>query len=528
MTMTKIYFFTLLGCLSSAGLFGMEPTHESKKRRINSNYIGTIRREKGLVLDQALQKDADFIKQISEMKPEEFFRVINSLRSTKGTYDKLHTGEPAFSYLDELLYAIMYNTQALSKEYFSQEYFQDFKNSLFKIFSEGHALCLDLYVYKGSNPQGPTFEERKASLGAEVKEATAIAEYVLKNYSEKLLKAVGEKITPLIRGANFSDYQRKMGVYEKELAGLEQECLQIQRERPARKPLARIPQQSNKTQARGQVSPEAQRKSFEEGRARRLVSKRSEISVKKKHISYLNNQFGLSKINTILNEFLTTTECLLTNRCWLLLELGQLDEQLLLEIIENYSQPTDPRKRMLIMLSRKFRACGRQDLQKAFIKNLQNYVLNAFSGDAEKESSVAKGYLWEVAVSGFLLENHKNDFVSMDMEVFNKHNSAVSCFVDHVLTDSYIECKNICCLGNENYVQKDAQLLKTKQQLLKELSIARTQQKQLILITKRSLSVPMQQWLKANKIAFLCFENHKQSPLGDASALYQEGRELFF
>ncbi|MBA3751729.1 hypothetical protein H0X06_02950 [Candidatus Dependentiae bacterium] len=110
------------------------------------------------------------------------------------------------------------------------------------------------------------------------------------------------------------------------------------------------------------------------------------------------------------------------------------------------------------------------------------------------------------------------------------NNPTISGLFDHVTNNHLIECKNTACLTRAQYGNKINELSKAEKQLLRERDIAQSNNKLFVLLSKKDISDDMVHWLSKENILYVCPKNcdYKNSPLGDASALFREGGEFYF
>ncbi|MBA2307674.1 hypothetical protein H0W26_06115 [Candidatus Dependentiae bacterium] len=474
---------SMIAFCSGANMLGMEtpnksgiPTSQYSRKKINSNYRPYHEKRNKDGDEQGKYDNTDYIKNLLNTDSSTFLSTLDSLKKYISAYAKLYTTIGSdFKYLDELLYTIGSNPNMLNDCYTNEDDFFIFKETLFILFQEAYKVCTIEHsrICKKSNPK----------LYEYIAQAITLSEEILRNFSWVLVDKVHNA---------YKDSKRQNAAkYLKE-----------------RKPKLDLLQ------------------SYRD-KANKISNKRSsdfndlELYIKATigQINKLNQTQGMVEINAAFNEFFNLTDCLFNNRCWNKLGLGCLDPQMLIDFINDYEE-NEAIKELIRTLHAQFMTAN-EHLRNEFMRVLQNYLVLAFSGDNQKIIN-AKGFLWESAVSGFLLDTYGTDLINLGNEVFKQGNKHVSCSIDQELTNCYIECKNTWCLTEKDYYSKQQQLNETLMQLEKERDIAHSNGKSLIVISRLDLSANIQNLLSNKGIFYIFPKNCTSGALGDVSKLYRD------
>lgn len=488
---------------SAAGILGMENPNNQKnnqKKRINSNYGEQISQSNFYLAWPG--KEKGYISNLLTTSAVTFSDTYNNLTHCP-TYKKLYQEGRHFIHLDDLLYTIARNPIVLTETYIGRETFYIYTKALNDLFST--AFELNEAYKKSENTENPPLADpdKNTLLFEKMLNVINLSHEILITFSDSIVESVRE-------AARANTFSCAKSSYKKERA----ELLTKQATQEGEKNQIECALFKNKNKPRlFEIKQE-------------LRNKSKDIELTQCQLNRLDTKNGVTKLKEAINTFADVTGSWGTNRCWIFLQLGCLGSGFLLDLIE-YCEENDAVIKIIMTLAKKFVAADRPDLLDDFTICLQNYVIHAFSGNSQKETE-AKGYLWELAVAGFLLDTQGPNYRCMNAEAFNSKDETISCFFDHELEDCYIECKNSCCLKRRLYDARDTQLDKIKYQLEKEVAIARTNDKSFILISKEKISPELAQWLNDANIAYLSPDNYKNNPLGDASDLYEQAGSYFF
>ncbi len=468
---------------SMAGTLAMEsPQGSNQRKKINSNYRAQSNQRKAPMRDDG--QEFKCIKFLLHVNATTFSTALQTLKRHLKAYDQLHEDIQNFSTLDELLFTIGQNPKCLLDPSANEQLLFEFKGALYDLFKTAHNRCQE----SQNGDLNLCSEEAISMLWNKVDRAIINSQAVLQRYSDSLTEKVFNAYKPV--SDTFQVYGMQLNYLETLL--LKQELAHKQLE-------------------------------FRNDRSQRLTEKQTEIKNSKVKLQKLKQEHGILAMQSAWNDFANATESLLNSRSWNEFNLGRLDVTLLLDVISKFEENVATKK-LIEILYTKFSQADRKNLYDAFVKGLQSYVMFAYSGITENKIK-AKGYLWELAVSGFLFDTYKNDLINVGNEVFHSKDSMISCFIDHELRESYIECKNTSCLG-QNYWGKENEITKLQTQLLKELSVAESNGKSLVLISKLDIRATMKEWFEKHSILLVYPGNKKNSPLGDASALYELTSEI--